>query len=476
MFSYNFTYELKLLIRNKWLPILGLLLVITFAFAAFNGNSRTQKRIKEITNIETKTELSDANMLKLLDSVEKGLEVKTSFRQIPNTPMAIGYQHPRAVTMTPNGMSAIAIGQSDIFTDVIMPITVDDDFSIDFTEMTSSIQLLFGSFDLTFVIIYLLPLLIIAFSYNILSAEKERGALRLLASQPISIYKWIFQKMLLRFFWLSLIVIIALVISFLINSIDLVQIQFIWLLGLILVYMLFWFSLSFLINLMGSSSAKNAVFLIGLWVFLVLLIPSTINQIANNIYPIPSRSKMVNTMRTLKVDVSKKQDKVLDHYLRDHPELASKEDKGNYTFWHKYMASLDLVAQEINPLFSLYDEQLKAQQSWVKKWTWLSPSLVINKEMNRISGNSTADYQNFKNQALTFSKHWRNHLIFMLYSKQAFTTKDYRILPKFTYKPLKLNGIGKHIIIEFILCVFIGLLGIYLFKKRLQKGIAILNN
>ncbi|WP_299553684.1 ABC transporter permease subunit [Seonamhaeicola sp.] len=476
MFSYNFTYELKLLVRNKWLPMLSLLLLISFTFATYNGNYRTQKRVEQIASIESKVLEKDANMLKLLDSVEKGMEVKTSFRRIPNTPMAIGYQHPRAVTMSPNSMSAIAIGQSDIFSDAIMPITVDDDFSIDFTEMTSSVQLLFGSFDLTFVIIYLLPLLIIAFSYNILSAEKERGALRLLASQPISIYKWIFQKMILRFFWLGIIMIIALVISFLISGINLFQIQFISLTGLILVYMLFWFSLSFFINLVGGSSAKNAAYLIGLWVFFVLLVPSSINQIANSTYPTPSRNNLVNTMRTLKVAVSKKQDTVLDHFLRHHPELVAKRGSEDYGFWHKYMASMDMVAVEIDSLFSLYDEQLKGQQDYVNKWIWLSPSLVINKEMNRISGNSTADYQNFKNQALSFSRHWRNHLIFMLYSQLPFTTKDYDTLPKFTYKPLELKGIGMRIAIQFILCILIGLLGIYMFKKRLKKGHAILNN
>ena len=476
MFSYNFIYELKLLIRNKWLPILGLLLLITFAFATYNGNFKAQKRSKEIAAIEAKTANRDTNMLKVLDSVEQGISVKTHPRNIPSSPMVLGYQFPRIATMPPNSMSAIAIGQSDIFSDVIIPKTVEDDFSIDFTEMTNSVQLLFGSFDLTFAIIYLLPLLIIAFSYNILSAEKERGALRLLASQPISIYKWIFQKMLLRFFWISIIAIAALAIAFLINDITLWQIQLVWFIGLTLVYMLFWFSLSFLINLLGSSSAKNAVFLIGLWVLLVLLVPSALNQIGNSIYPTPSRNKMVNTMRELKVDASKKQDEIMDNYLRDHPELATKGGKGNYNFWHRYMASLDLVAQEIDPLFSLYDQQLKTQQSWIDKWIWLSPSLIINKEMNRISGNSTADYQNFKNQVLVFSKEWRYHLITMLYNQQPFTSKDYDSLPSFTYKPLKLSGIAKHVAIEFALCVLISFIGIYLFKSRLKKGTAILNN
>jgi hypothetical protein len=64
----------------------------------------------------------------------------------------------------------------------------------------------------------------------------------------------------------------------------------------------------------------------------------------------------------------------------------------------------------------------------------------------------------------------------MLYGQQPFTTKDHDTLPKFTYKPLQLNGIGKQIIIQFIICVLIGFLGIFLFKKRQQKGNAILNN
>lgn len=476
MFSYNFTYELKLLIRNKWLPILGFLLVLSFAFATYNGNYRTQKRIKEITSIEQKVLDSDTQMLKLLDSVENGMQVKANPRRIPNNPMTLGYMHPRAVTIHPTSMSAIAIGQSDIFSDAIMPVTVDDDFGIDFTEMTSSVQLLFGSFDLTFVIIYLLPLLIIAFSYNILSEEKERGGLRLLASQPISIYKWIFQKMILRFFWLSIMMILALVISFLISNISIFQLEFLWLMGLILVYMLFWFSLSFLINLVGSSSAKNAAYLIGMWVFFVLLIPSTINQIANSIYPTPSRNKMVNTMRTLKVEASKEQDKVLDHYLREHPELVTNKEGNNFGFWHKYMASLDLVEKQMYPLFSKYDEQLKGQQDYVNKWIWLSPSLVVNRELNRISGNSTADYQNYKRQALSFAKHWRNHLIFMLYGQQSFTTKEYKILPQFSYKPLKNTGIGLRILMQFLVSIGISLLGLFLFKKRLKKGNAILNN
>ena len=86
--------------------------------------------------------------------------------------------------------------------------------------------------------------------------------------------------------------------------------------------MLFWFVLVFLINLFVGNSAKNALSLIGLWITFVLLIPSILNQLGSTFYPIPSRTLMINEMRSKKVDVTEKQDKILDNFLRDHPEYG----------------------------------------------------------------------------------------------------------------------------------------------------------
>ena len=43
-----------------------------------------------------------------------------------------------------------------------------------------------GRFDLAFVVVYLLPLLVLALSFNVLSEEREQGTLALTLSQPVS--------------------------------------------------------------------------------------------------------------------------------------------------------------------------------------------------------------------------------------------------------------------------------------------------
>ena len=324
MLSYNFKYELKLLLRSRWIQLLSIVLLLLFGFSAYNGVQKMEKRKKDIAAAHNEVKENDAMMLKLLDSVERGLEVSVPYWTIPNSPMAVGNYHPRVAAMDPQPMAFISTGQADLFTHYVKPTVSGDDFALNFTEMTSPVQLLFGSFDLAFVIVYLIPLLVIAFSYNVLSSEKESGSLRLLAAQPIEIQNWVLQKLGLRFFWLSVLVIGALTLVFLVMEMHpLAQTSaFFGLLGLILAYILFWFALAFLINLWIGSSAKNAVALLGLWVVFVLLVPSVLNQLGNTLYPMPSRTLMINEMRSLKAEASKRQDEILDNFLRDHPEYA----------------------------------------------------------------------------------------------------------------------------------------------------------
>ena len=59
---------------------------------------------------------------------------------------------------------------------------------------------------------------------------------------------------------------------------------------------------------------------------------------------------MINEMRELKAEVTKKQDEILDNYLRDHPEYAINDTTQRRSFWHRYMASQQLIKQELEPV------------------------------------------------------------------------------------------------------------------------------
>ena len=437
MLKNIFKYESKLLLRSRWIQLLSIVLLLLFGFSANNGKRKADNRAEIINTAINEVDESDAMMLSLLDSVSQGLEVSVPRWTIPTSPMAVGNYYPRVAAMKQTPFTFIATGQSDMYTAYVKPTVRGEDFALNFTEMTSPVQLLFGSFDLTFVIIYLLPLLIIAFSYNVLSSEKESGTLRLLASQPIKIRQWLFQKLSIRFFWMSVLVVLSMIIIFLLLGIDFVSHikSFLILIALVLVYMLFWFSLAFLVNLLGSSSAKNAVSILGLWVVFVLLVPSILNQAGNALYPIPSRTLLINEMRTKKADVSKKQDEILDNFLRDHPEYAINDSTQARSFWHRYMASQKLVKEELEPLVNSYELQLQKQQDLVGNLKWISPSLTIQESLNKLAGSSASDFEDFREQVVVFAGNWREHFMPFLYNNREFTVEDYNNLPQFNWEP-----------------------------------------
>ncbi len=198
--------------------------------------------------------------------------------------------------------------------------------------------------------------------------------------------------------------------------------------------MLFWFSVAFLINLWSGNSAKNAVSLLGLWVIFLLLVPAVVNQLGNTIYPMPSRTLLINKMRTLKADVTKKQDEILDNFLRDHPEYAINDTTQSRSFWHGYMASQKLIHDKLQPELTTYDDQLKKQQKWINNLKWVSPAILAQESLNKMAGTSTEDYEHYRKQVITFSGEWREHFVPFLYNNKDFTQADYANLPNFNYQ------------------------------------------
>mgnify|MGYP000008787902 CR=1 FL=1 len=470
MLKYNFKYELKQLLRSRWIQMLSVLLLLLFGFAINNGTERIEKRNTELVSTKAETDKEYEGLYSKLDSIEKGLEPTRSWL---DDPILVGYYYPRVADMPANSMTFVATGQSDMYSHFQKPNVYGSSLMKDYTEMTSPVQLLFGSFDLAFVIIYLLPLLIIAFSYNVLSSERESGTLRLLGSQSISVRTWLLQKLMIRFFWLAALVLLSLTVLILVFNKEAftnmgVVFSFY---GLILAYMLFWFALAFLVSLWIGTSAKNAVSLLGFWIFFVLLIPSVLNQLGTTLYPMPSRTLLINDVRTMQAEVNKRQDEILDSYLRDHPEYAVNDTTQQRNFWHRYMASQKLMREELQPVISNFEQQMQKQQKWVGKFKWLSPTVITQESLNEMAGTSTADYADFRKQVENFEEEWRNHFIPLLYNNEKFKKEDVANLPDFKYQPRERTASSMLLILLIAAIVFA--VGFAIAKNKKSKLIII---
>ena len=67
-----------------------------------------------------------------------------------------------------------------------------------YLELENPVSLMTGSLDIAFVVIFLLPIFILAMSYDLLSSEKERGTLAMILAHPISLRELLASKIIAR--------------------------------------------------------------------------------------------------------------------------------------------------------------------------------------------------------------------------------------------------------------------------------------
>ncbi len=438
-----YKYEWLMLIRDRWIAVLSVVLLAAFLYAAYNGRVKVTERQPAVEKALEEQRKSDAAYISLIDSVSRGLKPGLPDWQNPQRLNVIGQRAARVCAYPAPPLALVSTGQSDLFTHLVKPRLYGEAVILGFSELSNPVRLLFGNFDLAFVCVYLLPLLALAFSYNILSSEKESGTLRLALVQPLAGISWLIHKLLVRFVVFAVLFTLAFIVSLAYAGIPLAA-HIGSVLKLLLacwLYVLFWFSLSFWVNIRGKSSGNNAVVLISLWVVVVLLLPAGINQLVNNIYPVPSRVSMLTELRKAEADAQKKSDKILAGYYRDHPELApadtSKESL--YPFWLSYFASQEEIRKAVEPVLSEYDAKLEAQQQTVDRLRFLSPALLLQNIFNETAGSSSRHYAAYRKEVIDFAKSWRDFFVPRMFRNELMRIEWFNQLPQFEFNSDKVE-------------------------------------
>jgi ABC-2 type transport system permease protein len=299
--------------------------------------------------------------------------------------------------------------------------------------------LLSGRFDLSFVLIYLYPLLILALSFNLISSEREQGTLAMALSQPVSLRKLVLGKTGLR---AALVLLLS--IAFLLMAIALGALPLsgegagarlgLWVVVLV-AYTAFWFGLAIAVNALGRSSATNALSLATFWLALVVILPALVNLAATTLYPVPSRVEFINAMRTASNAASAEGSRLLAKYYEDHPELAPPEPNPDLNdFALRSIAVQEATERQIQPVLSRFDEPLARQQALVDRYSYLSPAILMQAALNDIAGTGAARYRHFKQQVEQYHQTWQQFFFPKAFQKVVLTASDYERMPRFQFQ------------------------------------------
>lgn len=298
-----------------------------------------------------------------------------------------------------------------------------------------------GNFDFSFVLIFLFPLVIIAFCYNLISEEEEKGTWKLLSVQSGHLGKFLNAKIIIRGIAVSIIYLLLIVIATLWIGIPLDRLYVLFILSGWL-YLLFWFVLCRWIILFRKSSAQNALILLIVWVAMNFIIPMGCNLLIQKSYPVQESLKAVMEQREgyhNKWDEPKQP--TMEKFYKAYHQYRKFTVAENDTFtWTWYYAMQHMGDVEASQSAFLYREKMDKRNRAAVFLGYLLPNIHTQLTENLLAQTGMDNHLQFGTELQKF--HERKRLFFypLIFSDQnAESVKwDTQTVERFT-KPEKLS-------------------------------------
>ena len=359
--------------------------------------------------------------------------------------------------LAPTPLAMVGIGQSDLLPYCVRITTGPWPIFLASYEWENPLRLLLGRVDCAFVLIYLMPLAILALSFNLFSRERELGTLSLLFANPLSPREWLSISFLLRAGLFLGIILIVLVLGLFAGGFDLSGTvalpRLIFWLGLIGSYGGFWFALAWLFNARGRDSAANALGLATIWLIFVIVLPGCLNLLVKQLYPLPSRVAFINALRETTVQSERQGSSLLQKYLYDHPELTRDHGKSEGDDFFSTLIAVNAETERVlAPDLRRFRSQSLAQNALIDQLAWLSPAIVFQQTANRLSGNDGARHRRFEEAVAAHRQKVKAFFDPKFVSEARFT--EYDQVPRFDYQEFDFDSIARRSLFGILVLIF----------------------
>ena len=265
-------------------------------------------------------------------------------------------------------------------------------------EFANPTLLSIGRFDLSTMVVLLLPLLMIAASFDIWSAERESTRARLIAAQAGAVKSLIWRRLLFRngliwgvFAWVALAAGLAAPAG--LSSARLANLAG-WI-GAAWLYGAFWFALiAFAVAYLRRSEIIAAT-LFALWASFVFLTPAIGGAVSEALYPPPSRLAALSAMRDAKSEAGKATAELTQGFLADHPEMTVSDDDVPFYYAGTWLANRE-AATRTAPILRAFEQSRQRRQETINLLQYLSPTVIVNRALLSFAGGDVDRYRAYQ--------------------------------------------------------------------------------
>ena len=408
-------YEVRRLLRDPALAALLILLLGLGAYAAWNGADWVQKREAAIALVKAEDQewLADGRRF-VVESYPSVI--------LPIT----------KPVLPPAAMAPLSVGQADAYHFIAETFPLGDYtylFRRVWADIGSPAVRAAGRFDLSFVIVFLLPLVILATTYDLWSRERERGVAEMVLSQPVAVGPLIAVKALAR----GLVVLLPSTAVILVVAAWAGAREPIGLTALalaVLAYGGFWLAVAVIISLVARRSTEAAIAAGAVWLLVVVMAPSLTLAAVELAAPAPSEMRFATDLKTRMTEITERQ----RLYREANPTPVREPAPRIPDRLRDAYADRVALDRELAPMIAAHNQAKDARRHVLDAVRFFLPSVAVQDALDRIAGSDADRALAFESQARAAQLELRLMFKGYLDRDALVTPTEYDNLPGFEFR------------------------------------------
>jgi len=288
-----------------------------------------------------------------------------------------------------------------------------------------------GSFDFAFVVIFLLPLALVATLHDLRSGEAEAGRLSFLTAVVADSRKFWLYRACVRFLLALAATAGPLCLGAVVVGAPLGPLP-----GLVLTlaaYGATWTLVAMVIALRPAArSVGSAVVLLSLWCFSVLVLPGLAGVHAMNAHPTDLGAEITLAQRAAVNDAwDLPKEATFREFFRHYPEWNDTPPVTERFHWKWYFAFHEVGDRSVAGQVEAYGAAIEGRERVVKGWSFIVPALAVQRLFTAVAETDEARRRAHIASVRRFHAALRTHFYPWIFNEQTVSKSDYASLPTF---------------------------------------------
>ncbi len=410
-------FELNLLFRTRLAAGALIFLFFMCILALWNGRQSVRGQQEALARI---TAAHDADNSRITDRLKKAGDAGSA-----------AYYTPHLTWDTPSPLAFAAFGQRDLQPSALRVRALGLHAQLYESETINPDLALPGRLDFAFILIYLVPLIIIALIHDLVTSERESRRLRLMQSLPVSQMQLWLRRTAVRALLVFVITALPFSVSAWIAGADIGSVSGV--LGISALYIAFWFGLSLLIAARAGSSASAAAILLSCFVVFTLVLPTVSNVLITRAVPVAKGIELTLAQRQeVHQGWDLPKDVTFEKFFLTHPEWRDTPPVKNAFHWKWYFAMHQAGDDAVSPMAKAYRQSLIQRENLTQLAGYILPSVSVQTVLHRLANTDLQAYLNHEDQIARYHKVLRQYFYPYMFRDQKFGAAELAALPRFT--------------------------------------------